>query len=449
MSGSRSWARGGRSPAQSGRVSRWNWLAASAACLLIAGSSGCRRANRETTSRVAGMSMAPGLFNGDQICWKPIGTRLPDRLDRVVCQLPSEGVAVKRLIGFGRERICCRSGDLIIDDVRATKSPRQLAELATATAAGPEYWKPASPQWQRADEHWTAAGGEADAVAWLSLGPAGGDGSPSGDQGLFYDDSPWLESERRRLQVVRDVGLSAVIEVNAVNRSTSELVLQVGRQAARLRLCGGGRLACVAGLLDGQFVVAAWPLAGGTEDFQPQADRLLGLGRQLFPAGFPAQWQQTVPVAESSRPVPIRIGVRTRHRSVRFTLSRLLIWRDVHWLPHGNQACWDVPAGHVFVLGDCPAASRDSRQWGPLSAAAVIGRVVAASNHSCSAGLFRNFYGSFVKRRAGPIPSRRTFTPGILSFAHSLETSPRHSGCAQVPTLLDWDGPASHPFIPE
>lgn len=348
-------------------------MAASVAGLLIAGSSGCERDDRDTTSRVAGMSMAPGLIAGDQICWEPIGTKLPDRLGRVICRLPGEGVAVKRLIGFGGERICCRSGDLSIDGVRAAKSPRQLAELATAVVAGPEYWKPASPQWQRVGEHWTAAGGAADAVAWLSLGPAGGDGWSPGDQGIFYDDSPWLEAERRRLEVVRDVGLTAVIDVYRASSSTSELVLQVGPQAARLRLCGGGRLACVAGLLDGRFVVAAWPLPGGAEDLQLQADRLLGMGRRLFPTGLPAQWQQTVPVAVDVRPVPIRIGVRTRDRSARFTLSRLLVWRDVHWLPHGTRLCWDVPAGHVFLLGDCPAASRDSRQWGALPAAAVIG----------------------------------------------------------------------------
>ena len=48
--------------------------------------------------------------------------------------------------------------------------------------------------------------------------------------------------------------------------------------------------------------------------------------------------------------------------------------------------------------------------------------------------------------QGGPMPSRRTFAPDILSFTHSTETSRRHPGCAQFPTLRDWHGPASRPL---
>jgi len=39
-----------------------------------------------------------------------------------------------------------------------------------------------------------------------------------------------------------------------------------------------------------------------------------------------------------------------------------------------------------------------------------------------------------------PVPSRRTFAPGILPFTHSKETSLRHPGFARFPTPLDWHG---------
>ena len=339
---------------------------------------GCWTDARNATSRVAGLSMAPALLDGDQIRWEPSGSNLlPARLSRVVCQPPHEGVAVKRLIGFGGERVCCRSGELSIDGARVKKSPPLLAELAAAVCADPDDWQPQSQWWQPSGDHWKSAHLPADQTAWLRFIPGNREGRPGG-RGVFYDDSPWLEAERRRLEVVRDVGLAAVFEVKSLPKSTSEVVLQVGHQTARVGLRGGGRLACVAGLLDGRFVVAAWPLRGDADDVPPLADNLLGAGRQLFPAGLPAQWRETVPIPEAAQPVPIQIGVRTLDATAWFTVSRLLIWRDAHWLPHGTQACWDVPSDHVFVLGDCPVASRDSRQWGPLPAAAVVGRVVAA-----------------------------------------------------------------------
>ena len=54
----------------------------------------------------------------------------------------------------------------------------------------------------------------------------------------------------------------------------------------------------------------------------------------------------------------------------------LLVWRDIYWLSMPNKTAWIVPEKHVFVLGDCPAASRDSRQWGSLPIDAVQGTVL-------------------------------------------------------------------------
>jgi hypothetical protein len=64
-------------------------------------------------------------------------------------------------------------------------------------------------------------------------------------------------------------------------------------------------------------------------------------------------------------------------------------------------------------------------------------------------GLTDELQGLVVKRRGEPMPSRRTFAPGILPFTHSTETSLRHPGCARFPTPLDWHGPAPHPFSSE
>ena len=348
------------------------WSATIFCGLILAG---CRDGH-DSVSSVTGFSMAPGVISGDQVRWQPFQSGAPERLTRVICVAPDKTWALKRLIGFGGEQIVCRAGELAVDGELVEKTPLQLAELATVVASGADRWAATSSQWQPADDSWKWTGGEAHEPAWLQFdGPVRGRGAAAAP-GVFYDDSPWLDGERRRLEAVADVGLAAVLELAADGRSVCETILEVGGPAARIVLRGSGRIACVAGLLDGRFVVAAWPLPDGVEAMPSGSDDFLGWGRQLFPAGLPTQWQQTVRIAEATRTVPIRIGMRAVEGAARGTISRLVVWRDVCWLPHGSQTCWAVPSEQFFVLGDCPAASRDSRQWGPLPARAILGEVV-------------------------------------------------------------------------
>jgi signal peptidase I len=44
--------------------------------------------------------------------------------------------------------------------------------------------------------------------------------------------------------------------------------------------------------------------------------------------------------------------------------------------PTSLRSCPRVPNGHVYVLGDNSAVSEDSRHFGPVRAAAVVGRIV-------------------------------------------------------------------------
>jgi type IV secretory pathway protease TraF len=57
-------------------------------------------------------------------------------------------------------------------------------------------------------------------------------------------------------------------------------------------------------------------------------------------------------------------------------IERVEPWRDVLLRPAADgTAAWQVGADAAFVLGDHPAASRDSRQWGPVPLPALRHRL--------------------------------------------------------------------------
>jgi signal peptidase I len=45
-------------------------------------------------------------------------------------------------------------------------------------------------------------------------------------------------------------------------------------------------------------------------------------------------------------------------------------------IPENTQACWYIPQGYIFVCGDNPQKSHDSRIWGPIPVSWVYGLVI-------------------------------------------------------------------------
>jgi type IV secretory pathway protease TraF len=283
---------------------------------------------------VVGFSMAPDLRPGDIVSpgWLPQADRLtgPQRFDRWLLAGPDATPIIKRIVGLPGETVRIVDGDLMIDDEALLTPPPVLAQVASVVA--PCESRPGV--WQR-----------------------------SFSCERVYDDADFAPEESRRLFPVRDIGIAVVID--APQASPVTVAIRVGGRAIRWHL-PAGRFAVVAGRLDGHLVATAWTLAG------PPA----ATSRSALPPDPPAAWQIAEPWAELSgdeEPMPV-LGLSLADASgpldavaVDRHVARCLVWRDVlHRLPPDGRARWEVGPGEVFVVGDFPSGSRDSRHWGPL-----------------------------------------------------------------------------------
>jgi type IV secretory pathway protease TraF len=144
--------------------------------------------------------------------------------------------------------------------------------------------------------------------------------------------------------------------------------MRVGRVAFGWRLTAPGRHAIVAGRLDGRAVAVAWPL--------PATGSAWPAGRGCLPPGAPERWQR----AESwpdpvDDPRPL-LEITVAAPAAGIALEAVRAWRDVHHLPAANGGDrWTLGPAECLVLGDFPAASTDSRHWGPLPTRALRHRI--------------------------------------------------------------------------
>jgi signal peptidase I len=91
--------------------------------------------------------------------------------------------------------------------------------------------------------------------------------------------------------------------------------------------------------------------------------------KRVYATGGSAFWTLRQPVQGSIRRDPITASQRDRWEQLA-THERVENQADVRVMP------FRVPVGHVFLVGD-GASSEDSRQFGPVDATQLVGRVVA------------------------------------------------------------------------
>ena len=288
--------------------------------------------------------MGPVLLPGDVVRTGPFPTldRLwpPRRFERWVLAA-TDGLAIKRVVGLPGEEVSLVAGAIAIDGRIVLKGPRLLGEMGSVVPDdGADTPPPGEPGW-----------------AWSR---------PAGE---ILDEAAFDDGATRVLVAVGDVGLAAVVDVREASAAKpAEVRLRIGDTVVARPLAAAGRHAVVAGRLDGCLVVATWPVA---------VDAAPTCGRSCLPPTAPEAWQSADPWPGTST-TQVAPALAIGGGDERVAVVKVSRWRDVAWRPGADgRSSWTLGADEVFVLGDFPAASNDSRHWGPLPARTLRQRIVS------------------------------------------------------------------------
>ncbi|HUE70162.1 MAG TPA: S26 family signal peptidase [Pirellulaceae bacterium] len=331
----------------------------------------------------------------------PLLTRMPQRWEVVAYDDPhASGAAVKRVAGLPGEKIAIREGDLYADGQIVRKSLAEFWQTAVlvhddgyrpqstadAQTRGFQRWRPsaAASRWQSASGEYRfppadpEAAGEPD---WLEYVHWRCDASliPRDEPAAVLDNDPHNQALPRRLNEVHDLVLSCELELAAGGQLTVAAQargawLQVRLEGSRgtisasqddnllatstsPRLLTGRPLKFAFGHLDAQLILA---IDGDAVLMQPLDD--------LSP---------TADLATHAGP---RLKIAAAGRAM---VRHLRVWRDAYLLePNGTDRPWTarqpLAEGEIFVLGDNPPVSIDSRHWQPsgISRGRIRGMVI-------------------------------------------------------------------------
>lgn len=310
----------------------------------------------------------------------------------------TDHVAVKRIVGLPGERIAIRGGEVFADGriIRKSLSDlRRIAQLVHDDRFRPRHSE-ASSRWQPAEANsgWQETGGafrhrseafansEADRPRfaphfdWLRYRHRRGEAasSLSGSMSPVLDDYAYNQGLSRGLNAVTDLLLSC--RAGLGDGGAVAVQMHDGRELWQVRLDPRENLVAV--FQDGQQLAVAptsAPLVGDWIELEVAVCD----GRIL--CAINGQQQLQFDIAQPDAPCeptafPIDIGTDVG----RLEMADLQVLRDVYYLnPHGRAGDWEVdePLGEdeYFLLGDNPPNSRDSRHYGPVKRAALVGTV--------------------------------------------------------------------------
>jgi signal peptidase I len=340
--------------------------------------------------RVESGSMAPTLWGieGGEWVFVRYDNSPPARWELVVLQRPGESAPiVKRVAGLPGESVQVRGGDVLVRGSRLPPDeprPPWIPLFAQGAGLLSERF-PAAPE-QAALVRFAPGSTELDARAVprdASLGLlmlAGGldDDYPGPDGALVRGT---LQANDARLECVatqRDPGSQlrlGLVEqgdtfqvlVRAIEGGESELVLTRRNALEGLAVLASARFPCAPGVprriaFENRDNVLRVELEGGPE--------------------LVSEYRENAPHASDHAQEGASFGPRAwlGGDGGRFLFERVRLARDLCYASrgaHGVAAPVELGPGEFFVLGDHSSASRDSRDWGTVRQAEIVGRPAA------------------------------------------------------------------------
>ena len=138
--------------------------------------------------QIEGLSMAPGLADGEVISWLPAQTDTYQRYGRVVCRYKDE-LITKRIMGLPGESIRIADGEFIINGEMLRKSPRLLQHFGLIVDCQSDSWRDTTQSWEHSSNNWVCEHVSSKHVSWLHFHPKTLSGLiPDGGGVLVYDD---------------------------------------------------------------------------------------------------------------------------------------------------------------------------------------------------------------------------------------------------------------------